>query len=368
MNPVQLPSDRLSAAHLDQRQTRELLRKERVFNAKLRTIGVDKEALELQVKERRDKEQAEARALKEYVDKLIRSDQTACVLEHRQKKDERLLEEAIVQFRSRFQHPSSRREFDLNDSEFLKKQDGVRILPGLAGEDLASRDRAQRQREQLRDWSIQQQQELEQTEEQQKQEDLQYDQSRVALDSRAVELQKMEEEHKRANTIAIKNFNLALAAERSEQRERQRREEEENNQVEILNQLQGELLNESIEQSSRVPGRPRLRRDCYKGMTPQQLLHYSNYQKQQAEDRRRVRLEQQEEDLQQDRERLASARAALLLERQQARISKELRRSLDNTNALLAQAQHAQRKHLEKEVFINVPNERYFSQFNTSSR
>lgn len=368
MNLVELLSDRLSAAHLDKRQNRELQRQERIFNAKVRTIGVDKGALEHQVKERRDKEEAEARALKEYADDLICSDQTACILELRQKKDERLLEEAIVQFRSSFQQPSSRREFDLNDSEFLKKQDGVRILPGLAGEDLASGDRSRQQREQLRDWSIQQQQELEQTKERRKQEALQYDQCRVALDSRAVELQKMEEQHKRATAIAIKDFNLALAAKMSEQRERQRHEEEENNQVDILNQLQGELLSESTEQSSRVPGLPRQRRDCYKGMTPQQLMHYTNYQKQQAEDRKRVHLEQQEEELQQDRARLASARAALLQERQQARINRELRRAMDNTNALLAQAQHTQWKQLENEVFTNVPNERYFSQFNTSSR
>ncbi|XP_072519972.1 RIB43A-like with coiled-coils protein 2 isoform X2 [Salminus brasiliensis] len=368
MDRVELLADRLAAAHLDRRRNRELQRQERIFNAKVRTVGVDSDALEHQVRDRRHKEEAEARALKECADDLIRSDQTACILERRQKKDERLLEEAIVHFRSCFQQPSSRREFDLNDPELLKKQDGVCILPGLTGEDLASGDRALQQRQQLRNWSIQQQQELEQAKELQKREGLQYDQSRVALDSRALQLQKMEEEHKRATAIAIKDFNLALAAEVSEQRERQRREEEEKNRVDVLNQLQGELLSESTQQSSRVPGLPRVRRECYKGMTPQQLLHYTSYQRQQAEDSRRVRLEQQEEELLQERERLALARAALLQERQQARISKELRRALDNTNALLAQAQHAQRKHLEKEIFTNVPDERYFSQFNTSSR
>lgn len=70
-----------------------------------------------------------------------------------------------MHFRQQFQQPSSRREFDLNDPELLKKQEGVRILPGLVGEDLDNEDRTQRQREQLRDWTLLQQQELDQAKE-----------------------------------------------------------------------------------------------------------------------------------------------------------------------------------------------------------
>ncbi|XP_036424034.1 RIB43A-like with coiled-coils protein 2 [Colossoma macropomum] len=365
MNRVELLSDRIAAAHLDRRRNRELQRQERIFNANVRTIGIDTDALDHQVEEKRNKEEAEARALKEYTDGLICSDRTACLLEHRQKKDKRLLEEAIVGFRQQFQQPSSRREFDLNDPELLKKQDGVRILPGLPGEDLHSRERTRRQREQLRDWSIQQQLELEHAKELQTLEDQQYDQSQLALDSRALELQKMEEEHKRATAIAIKDFNQALAAEVIKRQENERRKEEENNQADVLNQMQGELLSESPQ---RVPGLTRVRRDCYKGLTPQQLMHYTNYQQQQAEEKRRARVQQREEELQQDRERLALARAALLQERRQARISKELRRALDNTNTQLAQIQKAQRSYLEKEVYPNIPDESYFAQFNKTSR
>lgn len=98
----------------------------------------------------------------------MHNDRTACLLAQMQKKDERLHAEAIVHFRNQFQQPSSRREFDLNDPDLLKKQDGVCILPGLTGEDLSSRERASRQREQMRDWSLQQQQELKQAKDQQK--------------------------------------------------------------------------------------------------------------------------------------------------------------------------------------------------------
>ncbi|KAK3564793.1 hypothetical protein QTP86_027821 [Hemibagrus guttatus] len=336
MNRVELLSDRIAAAHLDRRRNRELQRQERIFNAKVRTIGIDEEALQHQYQEKKRQQQSVARELKEYAEDLIHADITACLLESRQKKDERLLTEAIVSFRQQFQQPSSRREFDLNDPEVLKKQEGVRILPGLVGEDLDSGGRTLRQREQLRDWTLQQQQELDQAKEVQRLQAQQYDQSRLALDNRAVELQKMEEEHKRATNIAIKDINQALAVGSREQRERERRQEEENNQADILNQLQGDLLSENPQRSTRA------RRDCYKGMTPEQIREYTECQRQQAQEKRHVRMKQRQEQLQEDLMHMASARAALLQERQQARINKELRRAVDETNIRLAQAQHAQ--------------------------
>ncbi|KAM9471213.1 RIB43A-like with coiled-coils protein 2 [Clarias gariepinus] len=359
MDRVELLSDRLSAAQLDKRRNRELQRQERIFNTKVRTIGIDKEALQHQVQEKRSQQEAEAKAQKEYADKLIRTDHAARLLQSRQKTDERLLAEDIVNFRRQFQQPSSRREFDLNDPEMLKKQEGVSILPGLVGEDLDSESRARRQREQLRDWTLQQQQELDQAKELQRLQDQQYEQSRLTLDSRALELQKMEEEHKKATNIAIKDFNQALADKLREQREQSRHQEEENNQADILNHLHGKLKCKKKPQSARVC------RDCYKGMTSEQIREVANCQRQQAEEKKRAQVEQNEERLQEGRLHMASARAALLQERRQARINKEMRRAMDETNLQLAQAQHEQRK---KEGHAYIPDESYFAQFNKCSR
>ncbi|KAK9952246.1 hypothetical protein ABG768_018099 [Culter alburnus] len=367
MDQVELLSDRITAVQLDRKRNRELQRRERIFNDKVRTMGLDKDALDHQVKERREKDQREANELKVYADDLLCSDRVACVLEQRQKKDERLLNEAIVQFRQQFQQTTSRREFDLNDPELLKKQEGVRILPGLTGEDLAQKDRLRKQQEQLRAWSLQQQEELERAKQQLQEKVHQYDQSRLSLDNRALELQKMEEQCKRATAIATKNFNLALAAEITHRRLQEHHEEEENNQTDILNQLNGDLLMENPEQNVSVLGLSRLRRDYYKGMSPKELQQYTQYQLQQAEDRKSAVMKQREKELQEHHEHMASSRAALLLERQQARFNKELRRALDNTNAQLAQAHDAQKKQFE-DLSTNIPDERYFSQFNTSSR
>lgn len=53
-------------------------------------------------------------------------------------------------------------------------------------------------------------------------------------------------------------------------------------------------------------------------------------------------MEKKHEEERHDRVRLDSARTALLLERQQARLNRQLRSDLDNDNVKLAEAQKQQ--------------------------
>ena len=72
------------------------------------------------------------------------------------------MEKDIVKFRHQYQQPWSQREYDLNDPDRCGKTelaDAQMMPPGLVGEDPNSQNRRQRQREQLREWLIQQQSE-----------------------------------------------------------------------------------------------------------------------------------------------------------------------------------------------------------------
>uniref|UniRef100_A0A4W5R5R5 RIB43A domain with coiled-coils 2 n=1 Tax=Hucho hucho TaxID=62062 RepID=A0A4W5R5R5_9TELE len=254
--------------------------------------------------------------------------------------DERLLQGAIEDFRLNFQPRWSRREYDLSNPDKVKNQDGIQMLPGLVGEDPDSQGRLKKQQEQLREWSVQQQHELATARYQQRLEEQQYDQDRVDLDIKALLLQKIEEERRRAAVLATKDFNLATAAENAEKRwKKWQQQQEEDNRTDILNQLQGELLSKSQEQGITVLGLPHLRPDSCKGLTNKQLQHIIDCHQQQIEEKR---AEQQQEELHQDQFCVASARTALLLERRQARINKQLRRTLDKTNAQLSEAHHEQ--------------------------
>ncbi|KAJ8261898.1 hypothetical protein GJAV_G00159740 [Gymnothorax javanicus] len=366
MNKVVLQSDRIAASSLEKRRNRELQRKERIFNDRTRTIGIDRDALDLQVKERREQEEQEANIEKAYAADLVHHDRAACVLDGREIRDRKQLEKTIQHFRQAFQQPTSRREFDLNDPDLLKKQQVGQVLEGLAGEDLDHKERIKRQQEQLREWSLQQQRELETAKQQQRQADQLYDQSRVAMDSRALDLQKIQEQRQRALTVATKDFNLAMAQEVADQRLRQWQQEEEDNTVEIQNQLQTLELSGIQDGDASVLGLARLWLN--KDLSAEHQKNIIDCQVQQAEEKRRAYMAQQQWELEQDQSRVAWARAALLQERQQARTARQLRRNVDNANAQLAEAQHAQKIYFEKTVNTNTPDERYFSQFNTTSR
>ncbi|XP_062402649.1 RIB43A-like with coiled-coils protein 2 isoform X2 [Sardina pilchardus] len=340
--------NRSSAACLD---NTDLYRQKRVFCAKERTIGIDEDALGYQVKERRHRHDKEANMSKLLEADMMRTDHAVCVLEHKLKREERSLKGSIVHFRQHFQQPVNRREFDLNDTDMLKKQDGVQMLPGLVGEDPDKRERLKKQQLQIKQWCLQQQADLKSTRDQLQNSDKLYDESIVASESKAIEMQKLQEGYKRSLAIATKNANLTMALEIKERELQEKCQEEDNNRIDIQNQLQGDLLCDNPNQSISVLRTPHVRHDFYKGMTSKQRIH----------------AQQRQDQIQEEYLCLASARTALLQERQQISFNKQQRKALDNTNAQLAEVRRAREKWLEKE-FTNGPTEGYFAQFNTSSR
>lgn len=93
---------------------------------------------------------------------MLHHSKVARILHNRQVKERRAMEKAIVSYRHQYQQPWAPREYDLNDPHHCRQTDlgDVQMMPpGLVGEDPDSQDRLQRQREQLREWLIQQQSE-----------------------------------------------------------------------------------------------------------------------------------------------------------------------------------------------------------------
>uniref|UniRef100_A0A672ZNC5 RIB43A domain with coiled-coils 2 n=1 Tax=Sphaeramia orbicularis TaxID=375764 RepID=A0A672ZNC5_9TELE len=153
--------DRAAAAKQQRSRNREAERQERIFNDKHRTIGVriDKEALDMQVKEKKKQEEVEKKEQKAHA---LHHSRVAYLLQNRQHKQKRSMEKDTVSYRQQYQQPWCRREYDLNDPERCKKTspaDAQMMPPGLVGEDPHCKDRVQRQRVQLRGWLIQQQNE-----------------------------------------------------------------------------------------------------------------------------------------------------------------------------------------------------------------
>uniref|UniRef100_A0A669B6U4 RIB43A domain with coiled-coils 2 n=1 Tax=Oreochromis niloticus TaxID=8128 RepID=A0A669B6U4_ORENI len=235
---------------------------------------------------------------------MLHYGKVACILDSRQMKEKRALEKAIVAYRQKYQQPEDRQEYDLNDPGRVKKieqNDAQMMPPGLVGEDPESKVRLQNQREQLREWLTQQQTEQAVERHRQQLEEQRYDQSRVEMDNRVVQLQSLEIERRKAAAIATKDFNRSMKYQIEEKRVKKKKLYLHSNSM-----------------------------DHFKG-SPYKAFYLlmcvlSVHVK-------RKELEKKQEEEWHDRVRLNSARTTLLIERQQARMNRQLRRDLDSANA-----------------------------------
>ena len=112
-------------------------------------------------------------------------------------------------------------EWDLNDPDYLKKdmparvsdddpRCGIASLQKFQGEDLNSRARQKYQQEQLREWSRMQQESQQRARQQQDSADRLFYAKQNELDQRAVQLQRAEEECRRAINQSMRDYNEAL--------------------------------------------------------------------------------------------------------------------------------------------------------------
>ncbi|XP_075066449.1 RIB43A-like with coiled-coils protein 2 [Mixophyes fleayi] len=379
MQKLELPVDLAEAAVLQRRQNAEQQRQSRVFNARVRTIGVDKQSLDVQVHDKKIQKETEDKWHEAFDAQMVQGDKIVCLLDERQKEDIRNLNKTINEFRLCFQKEEDRREFDLYDPQGLKKDLPARVSDDdprcsvsgvqlLMGEDLTESKRKRDQQEQLREWSLQQQWELAKALEEKKFAGSLYDTMRMELDKKAMDLQRMEEEARREICTFTKEFNRVQAEETLERRKLEKQQQEEDNSVEISNLIEGDLLSENPSQATSSFGPHRVVPDRWKGMSPEQLRAINNVQQQQLQEKMRLKEEERLRQAEWDRQKAQEARAMILLERQQKREERELRKAQDHINMQLAQAHKAQKIYLDKEVFSNTPTAQYFEQFNTTSR
>lgn len=379
MYKLDLPADPKETAAIERRRNMEQQRQSRIFNAKVRTIGVDIPTLERQMEERKAMEGLERARDQAFDADRQRCDKIAMMLEQRESQIARDLDKAVLKFREQHQQPETRREYDLYDPDALKKERPARVgdhdpccgpasLQKLAGEDLSEKERKKLQAELSRKWLSEQKEERKRSEAQKKYADELYDKKRVELDERALHLTKMEEECRKAVNMAVTNINQALAMESSERRKLEKQQEEENNFAEIYNHLTGDILTENPAMAASSYGPHRVVPDRWKGMSPEQLKSILEIQEQQQQEKQRLKEEEKREEAEWDRQRMLAARAAMTLEQQEEELNREIRKRMDQYNQQLSREQRAHLEYLEKVIYTNNPTAHYHRQFNTTSR
>jgi len=379
MYKLDLPIDMRESAAIERRKKRELERQSRIFNARVRTVGVDLNALESQVAERKWMEEQERRRSQAFAADMVRNDKVCMLLKKRQENDIRELNKSINVFRQKFQNPESRREFDIYDPDGLKKDKparvsdddprcGVSSLQKFLGEDLNEKARRKLQQEQLREWTKQQTREKAQEEANSNQAKRLHDLKAMEMDQRAMELAMAEQQCRDAINMATKDYNVALMRERKAKEDADKRQEQEDNFTEISNHVFGDMLTENPAVAQSAFGTHRVITDRWKGMSPAELNSIRQTQQEQVDEAKRLREEEEKRYREWDNQRVAQAKQALVLEKQAERLQKDLNKQQAAENLRLANEQKAQLEYINKELYTNPPTAAYFMQFNTSSR
>nr|KAF6492899.1 RIB43A domain with coiled-coils 1 [Molossus molossus] len=348
MFSLNMPPDPKEMAAIEARRNREKERQKRVFDVRTRVMGVDVGALNSQVEERKLREATERSKEEAYGTSQVQYDLVAQMLEKEEAERTRRLARKVQDFREQKQQNKSRREFDLWDPNQLWKgfpglhsnndpYCGLASMQCFSGEDLEKATCLRMQQEQFRCSLEKQIQERQQARIDEMYIDDLHDKLRLAMETRAAQLAKLEESCRISMRCAMANANKAQAAEMAEQRCHEYRREQEANLKEIQNQIKSDLLSEK----------------------PQEAQRHEKEAQRQAEQARDAEWESQAKCL---------AQAAMELEEQERELCAEFRRGLGSFNQQLASEQRAHQNYLNSIIYTNQPTAQYHLQFNTSSR
>jgi len=379
MYKLDLPLDQKEQAAIERRRNQELARQSRIFNAKVRTIGVDVDAITQQVEDKKRREERERLRSEAFASDAVRADKISVLLEQRQDHDRRMINQSENAYRFLNQQADGRREWDLYDPDAKLKDKPARVadddprcgpasIQKFEGEDLNTKARVAYQREQNREWLDAQAQEKDLHKERQSEADRLYDLKRIELDVRALELEALERQTRRQIKMATDNYNVALAKDVETRRSQDKQAEEDDNLTEIANHVYGDVLTENPDVARSAFGPHRVVPDRWKGMNADQLEVIKNTQAAQQAENAKRRAEEKRIDDEWDHQRIAAARAALLMERAEMGKAKNFRANQDTKNLALAVEQKDQKEYLDKVVYTNPPTASYFTQFNTTTR
>eukprot|EP00218_Dolichomastix_sp_CCMP3274_P011117 CAMPEP_0170143888 /NCGR_PEP_ID=MMETSP0033_2-20121228/13188_1 /TAXON_ID=195969 /ORGANISM="Dolichomastix tenuilepis, Strain CCMP3274" /LENGTH=374 /DNA_ID=CAMNT_0010380359 /DNA_START=30 /DNA_END=1154 /DNA_ORIENTATION=+ len=351
-----------------------------IHNAKQRSIGVDKDALDAQVAAAKDKASTEKsidgyyEGMASYFDaKMVMMEQERIAIKQQMAKD-------LVDYRKATQGKMTTKEFDLNDPAVLKNslparvgdedpRNGVSSLQKFEGEDLTCGERKKLQQAQQAAWCQAQMSE--------KEAKAQYE---LKADAEMAALLRSQETFqndvarglsgaRQENTVKTAATNLALAASKKEKEAAAAAAEKEANEAEqAFIMSEPHMMEHPALSVSALNPYTRVRKDHWKGMNEAQVAEVLETQALQ----RKLHAERQARDQETDAMYVASQDYLYKTLEMKAEEVEELKKQkrLETQAAIKAQmAEKAARDSTLKTVYgSNVPSADFFAQFGTSAR
>ncbi|XP_059384022.1 RIB43A-like with coiled-coils protein 1 [Carassius carassius] len=381
MYKVDLPVDESALRAVERRRAAEAERKKRIFNSRARVIGVDLRALHKQREEKQ--ERLEMDKQRDMAHDLLRLslDESAMQQKKEEEEQRRELAQNLVQYRAIHQRAEDSRDADVNyirqaapDASISVSDSslGPASMQVFLGEGMNENEKKRAQMEMNERNLRAQKEEREKQEREQKNRELLTGRELVEKDLRAVQLNALEEECKRAAHIALSHYNQAQAEERMEreQQERLRREGEE--LAEMRYMVTSDLLTERPEAAKRKTESsaegPRVLTDRWKGMTPQEISEIHRKREEQRLEKERLREMERQRDVAWDYHLTEQSRQQEREKNRDKELQRERRIQHDKYNQQLAREQQAHQQYLDKQLYTNRPTVHYFTQFGTSSR
>ncbi|XP_051280073.1 RIB43A-like with coiled-coils protein 1 [Dicentrarchus labrax] len=378
MYKVDLPVEQSLEEAVQRRRSAETARKARIFNTRLRVMGLDIDAVNQQVQEKKHQQNMEMQRDKAF-DKLRKYHDDALLQQDIDEREKRAaLHTDLTQFWATHQRVEDSRDADLKCG--LKGAFRITIPEGelgpasmqvFQGEDIGEE---QKRREQIKKTERDLRAQKEDNDRRHmgaKHRETLVSKEMVHQDLMGVQLHAVEEECKKAARIALDNYNQVLAAERAEKLKEQHRGEERQNLAEIWHTLTSDMMTECAEAAEReVEGGkpPRVLIDKWKGMSPKQLSAIHREREEQCLERQRQRDAEKVQEAAWKLKLLKLSRETEEEERRTAELRRQKRIQTDHYNMQLAREQQAYQEYLNKKLYTNKPTKDYFFQFNTSSR
>ncbi|TNN56954.1 RIB43A-like with coiled-coils protein 1 [Liparis tanakae] len=347
MYKVDLPVDPSVENAVKMRRSAETARRARIFNTRLRVMGLDLDAINQQVQEKKHHQNMEKQRDKAF-DKLREYHGEALLQQDIDGREKRAaLHTDLTKYWATHQRVEDTRDADLQCGlkgafriTIPEDKLGPASMTIFQGEDIGEE---QRRREQKK---------------------------KTDRDLRA------QKEDNERRLLGDKHRGLTVscspqAAEQTETLKERHWREERENLAEMQHTLTSDMMTECAEAAAREAGGgslPLVLVDRWRGMTPEQLSGIHREREEQRLERQRQREGKKIQDAACELQLLKLSREAEEEESRAEELRRQKRIQTDRYNMQLAGEQQAYQEYLNKKLYTNKPSKDYFDQFNTSSR
>lgn len=369
--------DLKESARIERRRAMEEERKKRIFNPRIRQIGVEIQTLNQQIKEKDNLKNTEKELETKFDLELQQRN-----ADLNTKLDKLTAEKKRIQFEIDEYNAKCHRSDHKLDPEFIDPYNprknqminvndrnwGISSAQIFTGDNVQYEEHRRQQKLQQKAWLQQQSEEKKLLQIQKNEEQKRSEIVSLSWSKRMDEIDENERKLRRQIQYNISKFNSELAHEQQMKRLQKREEENQDNLAEMINVLTSDMMTENKNMGKGSPfGPKRFVVSQYRGMTDDEIEEIRNVQREQIIDNRQRKIIEKIEQQKQDNILFSQVRELSMqetkLNRQRENSYKEI--TLENAQLSGIQKQNVKAANNNNN---NIPSEEYFAQFNTTTR